>query len=324
MFLNMKPKIIIKTAAHRIQEIVMRFRDYRFSLFRKNRKSLYIAVYDEKRATHGLVDRLKGIISLYAFCKLKKIPFRCTFTFPFDLSLFLESNRYDWQLKEGEKSRYTSDVRLLIVQGEGNGKRLIQLKTKRQVHAYLNRDYLPIYGKNFNVAFDWGELFNELFKPTAKLNAHINHHLSRINQSYIACQFRFRALMGDFKEDGAPTLPYSEQQQLMNTCINVLHTLRNRHKLPILVTSDSSTFLSRISEMENIFTISGKVAHINYTLDADEDTYLKSFVDFMMLSKAQKVYSVVSGQMYPSAFPLYAAKVNNVPFERIVADNVLI
>ena len=310
--------IVVKTIVHRIKEIFMRFRYYNFLFFRKNKKQLYIAIFDEKRTGFGLADRLKGIISLYAFCKIKNIPFRCAFTFPFDLSLFFEPNQYDWRLKDGEKSPFSSDVRILIVQGEGNGKRLLWLKTKKQVHAYLNRDYLPLYKNRYDVSFDWGELFHELFKPTEKLNSQINDHLNRINSNYIACVFRFQSLLGDFKEYHYQTLASGEQQDLMNACREALCLLRSKHHLPILVTSDSSTFVSYVSGLENIFIIPGKVVHVDCTHDAAEDVYMKSFIDLMMLSKADKIYNVVAGKMYPSAFPLYAAKINNVPFERIV------
>jgi len=310
--------IIVKTIVHRIKETFMRFRYYKFSFLRKNKKQFYIAVFDQKRTGFGLADRLKGIVSLYAFCKIKNIPFRCEFTFPFDLSLFFQPNQYDWQLKEGEKSSFSSDVRVLIVQGEGNGKRLLWLKTKRQVHAYLNRDYLPIYKKKYNVSFDWGELFHELFKPTERLNLQINEHLNRINSNYVACVFRFQSLLGDFKEYQYTTLSFDGQKDLMNACRETLCLLRGKHHCPILVTSDSSKFLSYVSELENIFIISGEVVHLDCTHDAAEDIYMKSFIDWMMLSKADKIYNVVAGKMYPSSFPLYAAKINNVPFQRIV------
>ena len=316
--MSFSQNIIVKTIVHRIKETVMRFRYYKLSFCRKNRQQFYIAVFDEKRTGFGLADRLNGIISLYAFCKIKNIPFRCTFTYPFDLSLYLEPSLYDWKLKNGEKSQFTSDVRILIVQGEGNGNRLLGLKTKKQVHAYLNRNYLPVYQKKLNASLDWRELFHELFKPTEKLNAQINDHLNRINSNYIACQFRFLSFLGDFKEYNLLPLSSGEQQDLIKTCTEALCSLRKKHDLPILVTSDSSTFLSHVSGLENIFTIPGKVIHIDCTHDAAEEVCMKPFVDFMMLSKASKIYNVVAGPMYPSSFPLYAAKINNVPFERIV------
>jgi len=301
----------------RIKELIILFKYYNFSTFRKNKKQLFVAFFDNKRNTFGLTDRLKGAISLYAFSKIKNAPYKLVFTYPFDLSLFFMPNQYEWLANENEISNYVLDTKLLIVQGE-NGKRLLNSKTKKQLHVYINRDYLPLLNETFNTNFEWRELFYELFKPTEKLNAQINYHLSRINSDYIACVFRFQALIGDFKEYNFPILPSGEQQDLIKTCTEVLCSLRAKHNLPILVTSDSFTFLSHISELDNIFIIPGEIVHIDCTYNAAEDVYMKSFIDFMMCSKASKIYNIVTGQMYSSEFPLYAAKVNNVPFERII------
>jgi len=177
---------------------------------------------------------------------------------------------------------------------------------------------LPLLNQKFKTNFVWGNLFNELFKPTPKLEEQLNYHLNRISSNYIACQFRFQSLLGDFKEYDFPTLPLDKQQSLITACTETLCELQKRHNLPVLVTSDSSGYLSHVSKLENIFIIPGDIVHIDCTHDAAENIYMKSFVDFMMLSKADKIYSIVAGQMYPSEFPLYAAKVNNVPFERII------
>lgn len=44
---------------------------------------------------------------------------------------------------------------------------------------------------------------------------------------------------------------------------------------------------------------------------------LKSGLDFYMLSEAQKIYRIGTPYMYPSEFPVYAAKVHGIPFESI-------
>ena len=313
MFLSQN--IIVKTI-HRIKETLMRFRYYKFSLFRKNKQQFYISIFDEKRIGFGLADRLKGMISLYAYCKIKDIPFRSQFTYPFDLSQFLIPNEYDWRLKDGERSSYTSDVRVLIVQGE-EGQRLLWLKTKKQVHAYINRDNLPLYEKKFGIVFDWGKLFNELFKPTPKLENELNRHLHLIGSSYIACQLRFMSLLGDFKEYENPPLPEKEQQMLINQCADIILKLKKQTEKPILVTSDSMTFLQHIAQFDGIITFPDKTVHIDCEGNQGDSVYMKPFIDFLLLSKADKIYNIVAGQMYPSEFPLYAAKINNVPFERI-------
>ena len=47
------------------------------------------------------------------------------------------------------------------------------------------------------------------------------------------------------------------------------------------------------------------------------EIYLKSFLDFYVLSEAQKIYRIGTSYMYPSEFPVYAAKVHDIPFASI-------
>jgi len=64
--------------------------------------------------------------------------------------------------------------------------------------------------------------------------------------------------------------------------------------------------------------MAGRVVHMDCIDTESDEVYMKSFVDFLMLSKAAKIYSIGTSQMYPTEFPLYAARVNNIPFERIL------
>ena len=65
--------------------------------------------------------------------------------------------------------------------------------------------------------------------------------------------------------------------------------------------------------MENVYIIPGKVGHIDY--DNGDDVNMKTFLDFFLISKAEKVYLARSGKMYHSAFAKTASLVNNRPFE---------
>ena len=64
--------------------------------------------------------------------------------------------------------------------------------------------------------------------------------------------------------------------------------------------------------------ISGNIIHIDNQPVDDNLTKLKPFLDFYLLSEAQKIYSVRNKDMYPSGFPEYAAKIRNIPFTRII------
>jgi hypothetical protein len=87
-----------------------------------------------------------------------------------------------------------------------------------------------------------------------------------------------------------------------------LQQLSERSDVPVLVTSGSSTFLGKIQDLDNVYTIPGKVVHIDSVTNEKQEVYLKSFVDFFTLSPAQKVYNIGTSIMYRTDFPAYAAK----------------
>ena len=310
-------KELKKVIVHLIKERILLFTYYDVSLKRKTSKQLLVSIFDDRRNSFGLTDRFKGIVSLYAYSKIKNIDYRCYFTYPFELSKFLVPNKYNWSLKDNELSTNLVGVKVLILHGE-KGKRLISLRSEKQVHAYINRDYIPLLNKLCGTNFLWGDLFNELFRPSPELEDCINYSLDKTGKDYIGCVFRFQSLLGDFKEYNFAILNKNENQKLINKCIDALLKLQKELIKPILVTSDSTTFLSEISSIEGIVTIPGKVVHLDCTDTESDDVYMKSFVDFIMLSKAEKIYSIGTDQMYPTEFPLYAAKINNIPFERIL------
>lgn len=91
--------------------------------------------------------------------------------------------------------------------------------------------------------------------------------------------------------------------------------------MPLLVTADSMTFLKRVSQIDGVHIIPGTLTHIDghkqHAPGSQNEAYMKSFLDFYMLSEAQKVYRIGTPQMYHSAFPVFAAKMHDVPFESI-------
>src|SRR3546814_14811586 len=100
---------------------------------------------------------------------------------------------------------------------------------KKQVLVYAKVDYLDKINKKYNQQYQWGELFNELFKPTKILHDRLQEHLGQIgNVAFIACVFRFQALLGDFKEYRFQPLPEADQQELLTKNINALKRSEER------------------------------------------------------------------------------------------------
>ena len=291
-------------------------------------KPLYIAMVDGETFHGGMCDRFKGIISLYAYCKYRGLPFRIKYTYPFHLEDYLSPSTYDWTIKKGEYTDNPFYSRILYMRGEHLASRLLHLKTRKQIHFYTNRDCLThinrAYATEGNPPFEWGELYRELFKPGQVLQERLEVIKKELGENYYAAVFRFQNLLGDVQEYHYKSMEdQDEKEQLIGKCLQALKTLQAAHgNQALLVTSDSVTFLKRAVQLEGVHIISGTLVHIdgqkNLAPENSYEVYLKSFLDFYTLSGAQKIYRVGTSYMYPSEFPVYAAKIHNVPFESMI------
>lgn len=288
-----------------------------------------ISMIDGEGYHGGLCDRFKGIISLYAYCKHRHLPFRIKHTCPFKLEDFLSPASYDWRLKDGEYTDNPLYCKVLYMKGEHLARRLLKAKTRRQIHFYTNRDLLDCINDAYGGSgrAEWGNLFRELFQPGDELQERLSSIKKELGlgNGYVAAVFRFQNLFGDFSEYGyRPMTDEKKREQLVARCLDAIRQLRDKHPgKQVLVTSDSITFLHIAEQVDGCHIIPGKLAHMggNKTgLPANcspHEIYMKSFLDFYMLTEAQKIYRIGTTQMYPSAFPIYAAKVNGIPFESI-------
>ena len=291
----------------------------------KTSKPIYVAMVDGESFHGGMCDRFKGIISLYAYCKYQRLPFRIRYTYPFHLEDYLSPATYDWILKENEYTDNPIYSRVLYMRGEHLATRLLKLKSKKQIHYYSNRDCLEPVNKAYKGQFNWGELFCELFKPGPILAERIQSIKNDLGSDYYAAVFRFQNLLGDFHEYHYKSInDENEAEKLIEKCLSAIRNLKSTHEnKQLLVTSDSVTFLKRASQIEGVHIIPGTLVHMDgqkkYTPEnSSYEIYLKSFVDFYMLSEAQKIYRIGTSYMYPSEFPVYAAKVHGIPFEHIM------
>ncbi len=270
----------------------------------------------------GLADRLRGITSVYKVCKELNVPFRLYFKVP-NLIDYLEPNLYDWRINEADISYDTNEVypcTLLTFHANLNDK-LQSFVQRKILEHFIHKSYRQIHVHTNMVASEkeYGVLFKELFKPTRLLQEQIDYHLSKIGgeSHYLAVVFRFRQLLGDFKE-GGEILPIGQRESYMNQAIKCV--VKEHEKQPnelILVTSDSKTFIQCVSQLPFVYTLPGEVVHMGFTTDADKNTYLKSFVDYFMLSYARKVILIRDKKMYHSGFALRAAKLNGAEYQEV-------
>lgn len=294
-------------------------------------RPLYIAIIDGTAKHGGMCDRFKGIITLYAYCKYNNLPFRIKYTYPFNLEDYLLPAEYDWTLKENEYTDNPKYCRILYMRKEYLARRLLKLKTMKQIHFYSNRDCLDYINQAYSSEresasyFKWGDLFHELFRPNQDLKNRIDQIKSELGDNYSAAVFRFQNLLGDFKEYSFKAIDNQEgTKELIEKCVRSVRRIKAEiGEGNLLVTSDSVTFLKTVLQVEGVYVIPGTLMHMDgnkehIKKELQYEAHIKSFLDFYVLSGAQKIYRIGTSYMYPSEFPVYAAKLQEVPFESII------
>ena len=271
--------------------------------------------------THGgFADRLKGIISIYKSCKDLKKEFKIFHTYPYKLESFLIPNQIDWTINSNEVVYNVNAVKPFYFRHSPYLKDEIEY-SKWRLNKILKREKqcIHLYSNICSVTDDdFSLLFNELFKPSQALQREIDNHIIALDNSYISLSFRFTHLLGDPIDEYMEVLPDSEKKELMIKAfksIEHFHYLYPNNKL--LINSDSNSFLSYVKERakDYVYIVPGIPVHIDQTDKASDSSYLKTFIDFFLIGKAQKVYLIKEKRMRNSGFPKCAAIVWNKPFE---------
>ena len=286
-----------------------------------------VVVHNGWTESGGLADRLRGIVSTYLLCKEMGREFRILFTHPFPLEMFLVPNTYDWRIKEkdvifdwqqatplcleiGSESRWqTKRQKAFLRKG-------IEAAEGKQVHIYTNALFAYFEG--------FGQAFQELFRPSERLQAAIDRELQTLGKGYVSVSARFMGVFGDFKDtmEGG-LLPGDKQELLLSSCIKKLEQIHAKHpEVKMLVNSDSTTFLNRARQFPYVYTIPGHILHLDVTEGTKNDeqlyqTYEKTFLDFFMIAHAAEVYRL-QGKWMRSAtgFPFAASLLYGKPFHK--------
>ena len=279
----------------------------------------YIFMVDGKVGHGGMFDRLKGAISVYAISKVQQKDFRIFFDYPFELQKYLEPNSYDWTIEKKDVVYAYPHSRPLFLYGECYAPDRLFKNRKCEAHFYYGYDSLKEINAKYGTDFEWGQLYRELFKPTVYLQQYIDHYWQELGRDYIVVHTRFLNLLGDKVETAInPELPQSERERLMLQMRDKISELaKQNNNLRVMLASDSMTFIEYMKrEMPGIYVVPGTVKHIDTAGETNDAENIKMFLDYYLISYAQKVYSLVGQGMWPSAFPEYAAKIGNVEFER--------
>lgn len=297
-----------------------------FFLGKKENEGLNIFMVDGRVGHGGMFDRLKGAISVYAISKVHQKDFRIHFTYPFELQKYLEPNSYDWRISSEHVIYSFPHSRPLFLYGECYEPRRLFKKRKCESHFYYGYNSLDKINASYGTSFDWGELYRELFKPTAYLQQYINRYQQEIGSNYIVIHTRFLNLLGDKVETAInPELSDSEKEVLKRKMHQAIQDLIMRKddvdniKPRVMIASDSMNFIAYMQEqMPDIYVVSGTVKHIDTAGETADAENIKMFLDYYLISGANKVYNLVGQGMWNSAFSEYAAKIGGKEFERII------
>lgn len=290
---------------------------------------MVICMCDGRFRSGGLGDRIHGILSLYKFCKDKNLAFKVNFCEPFRLKEYLAPNKYDWDIDPDDLCYDLHGTVPMLMSCSFKSNDGTQQQEANFMYRYLeskiNKDSKKEYHIYTNMHYAcrpdmYSGLFHELFKPTKPLIDAVEWNKKRIGGKYISVTLRFQNLLGDFSEGKYPTLSDKEQEQLIKKVKGKIEELHNElhTNMKILVTSDSRKFLNEIDKEEWSYTIPGKLVHMSYTPIHNFETHLKSFVDLLVLSEAEKLYLLVTDDMFHSGFAESASLINNKPYEEIV------
>lgn len=294
---------------------------YNQSPIKREKKTEIIIMMDGTFSHGGLADRLRGICSIFQYCKDKGLPFYIYHTHPYSLDVYLTPNKYDWRIYQNQISRNKSESCLLFIHKSYLScfwqRRYLEIEIKRnygkQIHVYTNADFYDNY---------YSLNYNYLFKPSFLLKKNLEDLQKQFPSEYYVMTFRFQQLLGDFTDPGYYEINGEQgKQRLIESCINKV--LEIRSSLPsdssIIIAGDSQVFIDAICNRYNwALSIPGEIGHVDYCGKNCQPVYLKTFIDFYMLSRAKAIYFLVTGKMYlQSGFALRASYINKTPFHII-------
>lgn len=101
-------------------------------------------------------------------------------------------------------------------------------------------------------------------------------------------------LLGDDFKDVNFNMAYGEdeKQSLILKCRNEIQKILSREKegTKALVMSDSNIFVDSVKKDLNVYVIPGRILHVDNQNPDNDFEIMKPFIDFYLISEAQKVF----------------------------------
>jgi len=275
----------------------------RFKFKRAQNLNVFYFIFDPDFSHPGLADRLKAITYCYYITKQSGYQFKIIYLRPFRLSDFFAENKVKWAATEEELEYSFKDTRFFIYTARRTGIKY-KLPANRQYHCYCYKGDDLFYQTGHPYGQYFHELFNELFRPSSLLHDAISETELKPKE-YISVHIRFVNALGTIEDSRYPTLPKEQQELLIKRCHVALSKIAKENQLPVYVFSDSVRFLATLSSLPVHTLANKKIAHVSHA--TDKESVLKTFVDWYIIAQSQKVYRLLSDELYKTNFSLYAA-----------------
>lgn len=305
------------------KEIELAYSKYPCPMSAKKVDNVVMCLYEGDVFQGGLADRLRGIISVYMTCKEKGLNFKLAFKHPFDIEWYLQPNLYDWRMPLETIEKDLDKIEILVLDSTSDST-YHSKKQKKWMEKHLiskNKQYHCYTNAFYSYDYDYGSLFNELFKLSPRLANKIAEVKRSIGGEYISISCRFLDLLGDFNESFGHDLKLSgkEKDRLIEDNISAVARLHEEYPgKRILANSDSVTFLEYIKKLPYVYVVSGNITHIDNVAVSTYETFEKTFLDFFMIANADRIFCLKTGAMRLSGYPYAASQIYSKPFKNIV------
>lgn len=281
-------------------------------------------IIDPEQKQAGFADRIKAIVNSYEIAKCNNLQFKIYFEHPFPLSRYLIPNEHDWRCDycDIDKSIFSSRLK-----GYHYVYEIPKWKNGYQYHIlwYRGQDMIrrmcEIDGAS-DALDRWHNKFKNNFDELFKFSPYLLKLIDSAKlekRSYISVHLRFVNSIGMFEGNTKkyPILPENLQELLIYKCLTQIEDIKKNHAgMPLYIFSDSERFLNIAQKHGYKVLAGGPIGHIAHSnSDQIQD---KAMLDFFVIGRSSKVYSIVNEGMYAGVYSEYAALIGGAPFERII------
>ncbi len=277
-------------------------------------------IIDRQNCNGGLMDRLKAAVGLCYIARENGIGFKFIHKAGFDIRDYLRPNKINWSAGISDISPLLWNIRIIKYQPPFKDFPVFQDNKQYICRSYNGNNLLQKTGVP-EWKRVWRELFWDMFTPSNALQQALDG--TGLPEHFCAVHTRFINSLGwtEKAPDNAP-LPEDMQTGLIDAILRKISECEKESDAPVIVFSDNIRFLKIAAE--NGFRTSGTQGVGNIVnQDADRHTCMKTFVDFLQISRAEKIYSIrkIEGFpencLYASQYPYYAAIIGNRPYVKI-------